>query len=315
MTTRFLADFHRASRNVDYRTPLESLLWEFREGRFADADRVLEDSAMQSHFGDLWAVWDSLFLEFPEVFWKRRSVMWEYARGKRDEYLKQLIIEHANEDSSRGRLISNPATTFSRHAMALARELPDYEVVATDIDVKPYQLYRLFKSLRYPRLPNFRYEIENVFDPNLDRRPRVVTFFGACGAVTDGCMDYAIRVESPFLICRSCCHECIGGNTDIVRRPSWMWFGFYAKNLSMKWIERTFPGTGFYFSDRHERDEYPRSQAAREVLDSDTIIDIARNSVESDICRSIIDLDRCLFLQENGYDVLYRDELFFAHRK
>ena len=49
-------------------------------------------------------------------------------------------------------------------------------------------------------------------------------------------------------------------------------------------------------------------------MDSDTIIEIARSSVDSDICRSLIDLDRCLFLQEKGYDVLYREELFFAHR-
>lgn len=178
--------------------------------------------------------------------------------------------------------------------------MPDYQVVATDIDVKPYLLYRLVKSLKFPRLPNFRYEIENIFDPDLGRQPRVVAFFGACCSVTDGCMDYAIDVESPFLICRSCCHECIGGNTDIVWRPTWISGGFYAKNLSMEHIERRFPGTGFYFSDRHTADVYPRSRAAREVMNSNTILDIARNSVESDICRSIIDLDRCLLLQEKG---------------
>ncbi|MHC4775340.1 MAG: hypothetical protein ACYTBR_08750, partial [Planctomycetota bacterium] len=46
----------------------------------------------------------------------------------------------------------------------------------------------------------------------------------------------------------------------------------------------------------------------------DTIISIARNTPDSDICRSLIDLDRCLFLKENGYDVMYREELFFAHQ-
>ena len=55
--------------------------------------------------------------------------------------------------------------------------------------------------------------------------------------------------------------------------------------------------------------------SACDVLDTDTIMEMARNSVDSDICRSVIDLDRCLFLQENGYDVLYREELFFAHRR
>ena len=50
-------------------------------------------------------------------------------------------------------------------------------------------------------------------------------------------------------------------------------------------------------------------------MGASTIIAIARNSVDSDICRSLIDLDRCLFLQEHGYDVMYREELFFAHRR
>jgi hypothetical protein len=315
MNSRFLTEFHRQSRDIDYLAPLESLLDEFSAGRFADSDRVLEDAAMVKHFGGLWFAWDRLFSDFPTTLRKRRSVMWEYERGRRDEHLLRLIAEYVREDQSRVPLIVNPATVFGRHAMRLARELPDYQVVGSDIDVKPHQLYRLIKSLKYPRLPNYRYEIENVFDANLERRPAAVTFFGACGVVTDGCMDYAIAVDSPFLICRSCCHECIGGNTDIVLRPSWMWVGFYAKNLSMKWIQRTFPGTGFYFSDRFQLDAYPRSKAAQEVLDSNTILDIAQNSYDSDICRSIIDLDRCLFLQENGYDVLYREELFFAHKR
>jgi len=29
----------------------------------------------------------------------------------------------------------------------------------------------------------------------------------------------------------------------------------------------------------------------------------------------LIDLDRCQFLDESGYDVMYREELFFAHRR
>jgi hypothetical protein len=315
MSSRFLSEFHATCRRLDYREPLCSLLNEFQNGRFADPDRVVEESAMETHFGGLWAVWDRLFPEFPHTLRKRRSVMWESERGMRDAHLRQIVISSVPEEQSRERLIVNPATTFGRHAMSLALELPDYEVVATDIDVKPHQLYSLVRSLKYPNLPNYRYVIENIFNPHLEVRPVAVTFFGACGAVTDGCMDYAIGVESPFLICRSCCHECIGGNTDIVKRPSPMYWGFFFKNVSMKLIERRFPGTGFYFSDRHRADAYPRSTAARDVMDSATIMDVARNSVESDICRSIIDLDRCLFLQENGYDVLYREELFVAHKR
>ncbi|MGB2986879.1 MAG: hypothetical protein WBE26_13485 [Phycisphaerae bacterium] len=59
----------------------------------------------------------------------------------------------------------------------------------------------------------------------------------------------------------------------------------------------------------------PGGTAAREIMDSETIIAVARNAPESDICGSVIDLDRCLFLQENGYDVMYREEIFFAHKR
>lgn len=57
------------------------------------------------------------------------------------------------------------------------------------------------------------------------------------------------------------------------------------------------------------------ARRVQELLDSATILDIAKNSYDSDICRAIIDLDRCLFLQENGYDVLYREELLFSHKR
>ncbi|MFC1639898.1 hypothetical protein ACFL3B_03945 [Gemmatimonadota bacterium] len=315
MNSRFLTEFHSLCRHLDHRISLEALLDEYRRGNIADPDRTKEDAAIETHLADMTVVWDRLFPQFPAARWKRRTTMWEYNRGQRDEYLQQLLTTHIREEQSRSRLIVNPATVFGRHAMSLARELEDYEVVGTDIDVAPHRLYRLVSSLKYPRLSNYRFERENIFDPDLNRRPAAVTFFGACGVVTDGCIDYAIGIESPLLLCRSCCHECIGGNTDIVKRPSWMYWGFYGKNLSMKWIERRFAGTGYYFSDRHRAEAYPRSRAAREIMDSDTMIDVARNSVESDICRSIIDLDRCLFLQENGYDVLYREELFFAHKR
>ena len=82
MNSRLLSEFHAQSRDIDYRTPLESLLDEFRSGHFADPDRVLEDAAMVDHFGDLWSVWDRLFPDFPETLRKRRSVMWEHERGR-----------------------------------------------------------------------------------------------------------------------------------------------------------------------------------------------------------------------------------------
>jgi hypothetical protein len=42
------------------------------------------------------------------------------------------------------------------------------------------------------------------------------------------------------------------------------------------------------------------------------VIEVARNTISSDICRSIIDLDRYLHLAEAGYDVWYRAQMFIA---
>ena len=126
-------------------------------------------------------------------------------------------------------------------------------------------------------------------------------------------MDYAMGVRSPFLLCRLCCHDNIGGNTEIVRRPG-------SLNAFFRWKNRQYAkfkmkDDGRYFSARYGKEAYPRSKAARGIMETDTIIEIARNSANSDICKSLIDLDRCLFLRENGYDVSYREELFFAHRQ
>ena len=45
---------------------------------------------------------------------------------------------------------------------------------------------------KYPGLRNYRFVRENVYEPDLERRPAAVVFFGACGSVTDGSIDYAI---------------------------------------------------------------------------------------------------------------------------
>ncbi len=308
-----LDTLHVMCRHLDYRQPLESLLKEFRHGTIADKDRTNEDAAIQSHLSEQHAAWDRVFPKFPDCPWKRRTSTWELHRGQRDAYLKGLLAIHVRESESKSRMIVNPAAVFGRHARSLARDLPEYDVVGTDIDPRFDRLYRLVCWWKYPNLKNYSFVRENIFEPNSERRPVAVTFFGACGSVTDGCMDYAIGVKSPFLICRSCCHDNIGGNTGILRRPGHL-------NQFFRWKNRQFAkfkkkDDGRYFSARYSRDAYPRSKAAREVMDSDTMIEIARNSVDSDICRSLIDLDRCLFLQENGYHVLYREELFFAHRQ
>ena len=83
------------------------------------------------------------------------------------------------------------------------------------------------------------------------------------------------------------------------------------KNLQFSMYRKR--DNGFYFTEKYNQTAYPRSKAARDLADSETFLKVARNAVDSDICKSIIDLDRVIHLQEQGYDVLYREEVFFAH--
>lgn len=311
-----LEAFHRTSGKLDFVKPMESLLSEFRRGNIADPDREKEDLAIRSHLGELYAGWDEVFPRFPPCPWKRRSARWEGKRGRRDAYLLRLIATYVPERDAGRRVIVNPATVWGRHARSLAFEMPGYEVIGTDIDHRGNRLYRYTYFWKYPELENYSFVRESVYEPDLQREPAAVVFFGACGSVTDGGMDYALATESPFLICRSCCHENIGGNTDMVRRPGHLNRFFRWKN----WMHSRHKRKGkwplaLYFSDRYAEDAYPRSKLASEIMDSETILAVARNSVDSDICRSLIDLDRCQYVKENGYDVLYREELFFAHRR
>jgi len=69
---------------------------------------------------------------------------------------------------------------------------------------------------------------------------------------------------------------------------------------------------GRYFSPKYSAEHYPRSEMAKRLTNSKEVIELARNAVSSDICKSIIDLDRYLHLAEAGYDVWYRAEMFVA---
>jgi hypothetical protein len=71
---------------------------------------------------------------------------------------------------------------------------------------------------------------------------------------------------------------------------------------------------GHYFSEKYSQDHYPTSRAARGLSDSHEFLEVSRNSVDSDTCRAIIDLDRYLRLAESQYDVWYKGELFVAQR-
>jgi hypothetical protein len=294
---------------------MEALLGEFRRGNIADRERSREDAAIRDHLSGLSQAWDLVLPAFPPCPWKRRTCRWEYYRGRRDAYLLDLIAAIVPANEPHNGLLVNPAAVFGRHARRLARDLPDREIVATDIDSGWNRLYRTVSWWAYPGLRNYRFEQENIFEPDVSRHPAAVAFFGACGAVTDGCMDYALAVRSPFLICRSCCHDNIGGNTEVVRRPTPINAFFAWKNKQYEKIKHKKSWAGYYHAARYAREAYPRSRTAREMMDEKTIFAIARNSADSDICRSLIDLDRCLYLEENGYDVLYREELFFAHRR
>lgn len=311
MRSAALDVFHEVSRSVDFTKPMEGLLVEFRSGNIADPKRTAEAESVELHLGGLYKTWDTVFPQFPDQPWRRRTITWEHYRGQRDAYLRSLICDSVPQVETQSRIIVNPATVFGRHARYLAHALPSYQVIGSDFDPTWNRLYRFVSPLLNGSLANYSFVRENIYKPNLDRKPAAVTFFGACGSVSDGCMDYALETQSPFLICRTCCHENIGGNTDIVRRPGPLNVFFRFKNHAFARYKRK--NSGFYFSDKYDRNAYPRSKIARELFDTDTIIEIAHNSVDSDVCRSLIDLDRCLYLKENGYDVLYRDELFFAH--
>jgi hypothetical protein len=201
---------------------------------------------------------------------------------------------------------------FGRHARDLARRLSAFNVIATDID--PYWNWG-YQHLWPRRTPaNFSFVRDDVFEPRLDAVPVAVVFFGGCGAVSDGAIDYAIASAAPYLMCRTCCHDNIAGNTQVTPRRGYINLFFRFKNRILAWMRTTKRFEGFYFSGRYGPEQYPRSAAARRLTTSDELMAVSRNSADSDICRAIIDLDRVLHLCEAGYEVWYKGELFVAER-
>lgn len=93
-------------------------------------------------------------------------------------------------------------------------------MIATDIDRSWNWLCERFGPRPTP--DNFEYIKDDIFAPRLSVEPAGIVFFGACGAVSDGCIDSEMGSRSPFLRCRTCCHDNIGGNTRIVKRPSFI---------------------------------------------------------------------------------------------
>jgi hypothetical protein len=295
---------------MDFRKPLGLLLNEFRLGKIADRTRLLEEAAIQKHFGQYVQAWDAVFPEFPKFSEKRRTLLRLFKRERKDTYIRRLVVDALTGFDTENRVIVNPATVEGRQARFLARDLPHFEIIGSDIDARWEALYRLV-SLRSQK--NFRFVKESIFEPDLGRRPVAIVFFGACGSLSDGAIDYGVEVESPFLIFRTCCHDNISGNVEIVKR--WSMINSYLAFKNWVYSKCKKRNNGFYFTDKYNLDTYPRSKAARDLADSETFLQVARNAVDSDICIYIIDLDRAIYLQEKGYDVMYREEVFFAHRR
>lgn len=289
---------------------LAGLLGEFRKGRIADPE--LEREGLERHARQLSDEWGRRFPGFPHQYFPFTSFRGEYYRGRRDAYLKKIIVRLLGPGNENGKLIVNPACVLGRHARDLALRMRSVRVIATDIDPNGNWIYQ--HILRAPTPDNFEFVQDSVFAPQVSVTPTAVVFFGACGPVSDGAIDYATGSRARYLICRTCCHDNIGGNTTITRRPAYINWFFRFKNWGFRRMRKMTKYDGFYFSDKYSRSAYPRSQIARGITDSAEFMEVATNSTDSDICRAIIDLDRCLLLMERGFRVWYWGELFVAER-
>lgn len=291
---------------------LAGLLDEFRRGRIAD--RKAECCALQRHLNELSARWDQEFPGFPDENYPYASLRGVRRRGVRDKYLKKIIVRLLASDVPDGgdRTIVNPVCVFGRHARDLARRLDGVTVIATDIEPMFNRLYTFLVRRKTPS--NYRFTQDDIFNPELKLRatPTAVVFFGACGSISDAAIDYAISTKCPYVMCRTCCHENIGGNTTITKRFNILNWAFRIKNRT--YARRRQEGKGYYFSPKYSRDHYPTSEAAKNLSNSDEFMEVSRDSVDSDVCRTIIDLDRYLRLAEARYRVWYKGELFVAHR-
>jgi hypothetical protein len=289
---------------------LAGLLGEFREGNIANEKH--ERQALRRHLRELSERWDQRFPGFPQERYLHASFWGVIRRGVRDKYLKNIIVnllEDESEFSINGTIV-NPVCVIARHARDLASRLKRFKVIATDIDPVPNWLLERIRLRRNPA--NFEFGQDDIFSPTLKTTPIAVVFFGACGSISDGAIDYAIKSNSPYLMCRTCCHDNIGGNTRTVRRFTALNWAFRVKNFAYSKV-RTMKA-GFYFSDKYSKDHYPTSRAARNLSNCNEFLDVSRNSVDSDICRAIVDLDRYLRLTESGYNVWYKGELFIARK-
>ena len=292
------------------REALAGLLHAFRHGNIVALSA--EQKGMERHAGSLSARWNGRFPGFPVDDFPYASLRGVFYRQHRDGHLKDIIVQLL---AKRGRetTIVNPACVFGRHACHLAARLPHVTVIATDIYPRCFQMYRVLRRARLPR--NLRFVQDNIFAPRLDVQPTAVVFFGACGAVSDGALDYAITSGAQYVMCRTCCHDNIGGNVTLTARPNTLNRFFRFKNRAFDRVRKAPKYTGHYFSPSYSPGAYPRSAAGRHLSTTDEFMAVARDSADSDICRAIIDLDRYLHLVEQGFRVEYQGDLLVAERR
>jgi hypothetical protein len=287
---------------------MEALLGQFRAKRIGH--QSVEKHRLSSCLAPLSQAWNARFPGLPEAQFAYSSLKGISRRGQRDAYLKDLIVRCLSECADEHPTLVNPVCVGGRHARDLALRLKEFQVIVTDINAQFEQWYRRLPWVRTPN--NYAFQQDDIFHPKVQAKATAVVFFGACGSLSDAAMDYTIQAQAPFLMCRTCCHDNIGGNTDIIKRRGLLNLLFRLKNRV--YAKKCQCDSGEYFSAPYTRDHYPRSQAGRRLSDPEEFMNIARHTVDSDICRSVIDLDRYLHLTEAGYTVWYRAEMFVAEK-
>ncbi|MBN2295836.1 MAG: hypothetical protein JXM70_25625 [Pirellulales bacterium] len=292
------------------REVLAGLLDELRVGHTANSK--INIRWLKQHLQRFSDAWDQRFPGFPKITVPCSSSLGECLTAARDKHLKRIIVGllQAKRPEQRRGTVVNPACVFGRHARHLAVQLKSFQVIGTDINPRFNNLYECSPIGRSPS--NYKFIKDDIFDPKLKTEPTAVVFFGACGSVSDGAIDYGITHNAQYLAFRTCCHDNIGGNTKIERKFTVINWAFRFKNYvySRKREKRT----GEYFSDKYSKEQYPRSNAARALSDSNEFSETSSKSVDSDICRAIIDMDRYLYLVEKGYEVWFQGDLFVARK-
>jgi hypothetical protein len=169
------------------------------------------------------------------------------------------------EEFRQGPIVTRTADRegMERYAGLFATRLPEARVIGADIDPRWDRLHSLWRGRRLP--PNYRFVQDDVFSLRLGVRPTAVVFFGACGAVSDAAIDYAVNAGAGYLMCRTCCHDNIGGNLAITSRFSYLNWFFRFKNLACGRLQGVPKYAGYYFSPAYGRCAYPRSSAGQQL--------------------------------------------------